>query len=377
MLHRRLLVLAVPALLGACGDTAPQSSATPPPPSVVVEPARARDVSTFREYVGRSQASERVEVRARVKGLLVERPFEEGRDIEAGAVMFRIDPAEFEANRDTARANVARAEAALEEAASNLKRYQDLVRRDAASVAKFEEAKAKDGTARAELAAAKATLEKAELDLGYTRITAPITGRAGRASADVGNLIGPETGILATIVHLDPIRVVFAIGEREYLTYMRRNQDNETAALVPRLRLADDKVYDHAGAFGLIDNEVDPATGTITIRVAFPNPDKLILPGQYVSVLLTRREPVSRIVIPQAALQENQSGPFVLVVDGENRVSLRGLETGQRVGTGIVVESGLEAGEQIIVDGIQKVRPGAVVAPVAAGQSAGPAGTGS
>jgi membrane fusion protein (multidrug efflux system) len=377
MLLRRAVVLAAPFILAACGETSPSAPAAPPAPSVVVEPVQAREVAAVSDYVGRSEASQRVEIRARVTGVLAERPFEEGSPVEAGALMFRIDPAEYEANLASARANVARAEATVEEAASNLKRYQDLVRRDAASVAKFEEAKARDATARADLEAAKATLRKAELDLGYTRITAPIAGRAGRANADVGNLIGPDSATLATIVQLDPINVIFSIGEREYLNYARNKNEGKATSLTPRLRLADGRMYEPAGKFDLIDNEVDPATGTITVRVTFPNPDRLIVPGQFVNVLLTSTEPERRVVIPQAAVQENQSGPFVLVVDADNRVAVRAIETGQRVGTAIVARSGLEAGEMIITDGIQKVRPGAVVAPVAAGAAAKARPTGS
>jgi membrane fusion protein (multidrug efflux system) len=363
----RILAVSASLLLAACGeDTTPARQDGAALPSVITMPVQARDVSTIYDYVGRSEASQRVELRARVTGTLLERPFEEGGKVAAGALMFKIDPAEFEARRDSAQADVAKAEATVEEATKNFERYRDLVARDAASVARFEEAKARDASAKAELAAAKAALKSAELSLGYTEITAPITGWTSRANADVGNIIGPETGILATLVQLDPIRAVFSIGEREYLIYAQRNRAEKADKLKPRIKLADDTLYEHAGTFDMIDNEVDPATGTIAIRVTFPNPDRLLVPGQFVNVVLTSETPNSRIVVPQAAVQENQAGPFVLVVDSESVVEARSIKTGQRIGPDIVALEGLEAGETIIIDGIQKVRPGAKVNPSSA-----------
>ena len=368
-MNRRLRTLVVSAtvLLAACGEaTVPSRPDAAALPSVITTPVQAREVSTVFDYVGRSKASQRVELGARVIGTLLKRPFEEGSKVESGTLMFRIDPAEFEAKRDSAQADVAKAAAAVEMAAKNFERYRDLVARDAASVARFEEAKAQDASARAELAAAKAALKSAELNLGYTEITAPITGWTSRANADVGNIIGPNTGILATLVQLDPIRVVFSIGEREYLVYAQRNRAGNTEKMKPRIKLADDTLYDHTGTFDLIDNEVDPATGTIAIRVTFPNPDRLLVPGQFVNVVLTSDTPTSRVVVPQAAVQENQAGPFVLIVNAENGVEARPIKTGQRVGTDIVVLEGLEAGETIIIDGIQNARPGAKVNPTSA-----------
>jgi len=360
-----LLALLFPALLLAgCGETAaPQKPGADLLPSVITTAVQPREVASVFEYVGRSEASQRVEVRARVTGVLTERPFEEGGSVEAGTVMFRIDPAEFEARRDSAKASVAKADAAVTEAENNLERYQKLVERDAASIAKLDEAVAKSATTKAELADARAALRTAELDLGYTVIASPIAGRAGRASVDVGNLIGPDSGVLATVVQLDPIYVVFSIGEREYLTYAEKNRGQNGPAMTPRIRLATDELYEHDGKFDLIGNEVDPATGTIPIRMSFPNPDRLLVPGQFVNVVLTSNAPDKRIVVPQASVQENQSGPFVLVVDAQDRVEARPVKTGQRTGPDVVVLEGLEAGETVIVDGIQKVRPGGKVNP--------------
>lgn len=363
----RFGILTAILTLTGCSDAAPPGkSDTNAPPSVLTLPVESKEVSTVIEYVGRSKASQRVEIRARIKGVLIKRPFEEGSELEAGAIMFNIDPAEFAAKRDSAKANVDKAEAAVEEASNSLARYEKLLKTDAASVAKYDEAKAKDATARAELAAARAALKTAELDLGYTDIKTPISGRSGRAHADIGNLISPETGVLATVVKLDPIYVTFSIGEREYLTFMQARTSGDAPSMTPRIKLANDTLYAHAGTFKLIDNEVDPATGTIAIRVSFPNPDRLLVPGQFVNVVLTSDKPDTHVVLPQAAVQENQTGPFVLVVDAENRVAARPIKTGQRVGTEIVALEGLEPGETIIIEGIQKVRPGANVNPTMA-----------
>jgi membrane fusion protein (multidrug efflux system) len=332
-------------------------------PSVIVRPVQQKDVSSVVEYLGRSQAAQRVEVRARVSGTLLERRFEEGMPVKGGQPLFVIDPAEFLAAKASAEANVAKAQAVLDAAANNLSRYKELLQKKVASPAQFEEMNAKFGTAEADLAAAKAALRKAELDLGYTNIMSPITGRSGPARADVGNLIGPETGMLVTIIKLDPIKVTFAIGEREYLNFHERRKGGDYTGLVPKIRLANGKLYPHKGKFDLIGNEVDPATGTIQVRLSFPNPDLVLVPGQFVNVILTSDAPEKRVVIPQASVQENQTGPFVLVVNQDNRVVLRPISVGQRLGTEIVVLEGLASGETIIVEGIQKVRAGALVAP--------------
>lgn len=369
MTRLRFLLISVVglALAGCDGSGIPAANQeSAPPPSVVTHAVQQEDVAASVEYIGRSEASQRVEVRARVGGVLLARPFKEGEPVEAGATLFRIDPAEFEANAAAANADVAKAQAEVEQAANSLVRFQELLNRDVASKAKFDEAKAKDGAARAQLAAAEAALNKADLDLGYTQIKTPMAGLSGRAKADVGNLIGPDTGVLATIVKLDPINIIFSIGEREYLNYAQRLNAGTERKMVPQIRLANDELYPHAGTFDLVDNEVDPSTGTIGVRVRFPNPDRLLVPGQFVNVVLTNEQPIKQVVVPQVSVQENQTGPFVLVVDGENRVTARPISTGARVGSNIVVSKGLDAGETIIVEGIQKVRPGGTVTPTPA-----------
>lgn len=349
-------------LLAACSDSSKTSSADDAPlPSVVVEAVTARDVAGQADFVGRTEASQRVDVRARVSGTLLKRPFEEGHEVEEGAVLFEIDPAEFQANLLVAEAQLDKAEASFNENDRNLKRYEVLLERETASQAQYDIAKSKADQSKADVSAAEAEVERAKLDLGYATITSPISGRAGISDVDVGNIIGPDSGVLVTVLDLDPIDVIFSVGERDYLNFVEAREAGKAEDFTPEIRLANDKLYEFTGEVDVIDNKVDPATGTINVRLKFPNPDRILVPGQYVSVLLTRTTPEKRVVIPQSAVQENQAGPFVLIVDGEGRVEARPIKTGDRIEDGVVVLDGLAEGETLVVEGIQKVRPGAEV----------------
>lgn len=356
------LLLTAPLLFSACSDDAASPDAQKGPlPSVVVEPVTSKDVAGMVEFVGRTEASQRVDVRARVSGTLLKRPFAEGAEIKPDAILFEIDPSEFEATLAAANANLAKAKANLLEANNSLARYEVLVKREAASVAQYDAAKSKADQANAEVAAAEAEVQRAELDLSYATIRSPIEGRSGIANVDVGNIIGPDSGVLVTVLDLDPLDVIFSVGERQYMNYMEAVKDGKVDKFTPYIRLANDEIYDHPGKIDVVDNKVDPATGTINVRLKFPNADRILVPGQYVNVILESENPEKHIVIPQAAIQENQAGPFVLVVNGEGRVESRPVRTGQRVDDGIVVVEGLTDGETLIVEGIQKVRPGAEV----------------
>ncbi|GAG39448.1 unnamed protein product, partial [marine sediment metagenome] len=178
---------------------------------------------------------------------------------------------------------------------------------------------------------------------------------------DVGNLIGPDSSVLVTVLDIDPIDVRFSIGERAYLNFMEETKAGTAETFTPQIKLANNKLYEHAGKIDVVDNKVDPATGTIKIRLTFPNPDRILVPGLYVSVILTSAKPQKRVVVPQSAVQENQAGPFVLIVNAESRVAARPIKMGERLNTGVVVLEGLVPGETIIIEGIQKVRPGVEV----------------
>jgi membrane fusion protein (multidrug efflux system) len=357
-----LVALLLSGLLGACSDSGDATNVEDAPlPSVVAEAVTAKDVAGQTDFVGRTEASQRVDVRARVSGTLLKRPFEEGHEVDEGAVLFEIDPAEFQANLLAAEAQLAKAEASLNENDRNLKRYEVLLERETASEAQYDIAKSKADQSRADVSAAEAEVERAKLDLSYATITSPIAGRSGLSDVDVGNIIGPDSGVLVTVLDLDPMDVIFSVGERDYLNYMENVKKGNNEEFTPRIRLANNKLYEFPGEVDVIDNKVDPATGTINVRLKFPNPDRILVPGQYVSVILTQAAPEKRIVIPQAAVQENQAGPFVLIVNGEGRVEARPVKTGDTVEDGIVVLDGLTEGETLVIEGIQKVRPGAEV----------------
>jgi membrane fusion protein (multidrug efflux system) len=358
-----LLALALPLFVSACSEGKEAGDANKPLPGIIAEVVTEKEVSNETTFVGQTRSLQSVDIQARVKGTLLERPFEEGTQVKEGAVLFKIDPAEFEANLLAADATLTKAEADSKEKNLTLARYQALVDKNSPGVseAQYDIALSQAKQADAEVSSGKADVANAKLNLGYATITSPLNGRAGISSVDVGNIIGPESGVLVTVVALDPIEVDFSIGERVYLDYMEAVEAGTAKDFTPRIRLANGKLYAHKGEVYVVNNQVDPTTGTISIRLKFPNPDRLLLPGQYVTVLLTEAKPEKRVVVPQSAVQQNQSGPFVLLVDKNNRVNSRAIKTGQRVGTGIVVTEGLVPGQTIVVEGIQKVRPGAEV----------------
>lgn len=358
----------VPLQFAVGDDALAQTSGTAPAPSVTVAPVILRPVSSTLEFVGRTEAYREVDLRARVTGFLLERGFQEGSEVAEGDILFQIDPAEYDAAVAAAGARVKRAEATLTEAQRTLKRAQELVKKGHLSQAELDDAVAKASQADADLAGAKADLTKTELSLSYTRVVAPISGRIGQSSVDEGNLIGPDSGILATIVDVDPIKVTFAITERDMLNYKQAQQSNESKRYTPTLRLANGSMLEENGTITFLDNRADPMTGTIRLFAEFPNDEGLVLPGQFVNVVLVSSEPQDMIVVPQSAVQTNQAGAFVLVVDQDNSVLSRPVVLGERSGADVVVTEGLAVGETVIVEGVQKVRPGAKVTPVEAPQ---------
>lgn len=358
-------------LVSGCDDRSDQAAnrANDAAPVVSVITVNTKPFTASAEFVGRTEAFSQVDLRARVTGFLAERSFKEGSDVSKGDMLFQIDTAEFDAAVEAARAGLEKAQAAFTEADQTLKRSQTLADRGTISEANLDEAIAALGRTKADVAAAKADLDRAKLNLDYTGIATPIDGRIGKSSVDPGNLIGPDSGILATVVTLDPIRVAFSVTERTFIEVQKARNNDTNRRAVPRIRLANGELYEPEGTIQFADNRVDPSTGTVSVYVDFPNPDHLLLPGQFVNVILSSSEARDQILVPQAAVQLNQAGPFVLVVDGASRVEVRPITTGDRSGTEVVVLDGLSAGETIIVDGIQKVRPGIEV--VANPQSAG------
>ncbi len=367
------VLLGVAALVAGCDEGPTQPAAVQAePPSVDVIHAQRQEVREEFQFVGRVQAIERVELRARIEGFLRQRDFREGEFVDAGALMFAIEPDTFEAQVDLARAQLAAAEALKVEADANLDRALQLIERGNISQQLVDEAEATARTTAADVLARTAELRQAEIDLSYTEIRTPIAGRASRETFSVGNLVSPNSGVLATVTSLDPISVVFSISEADLIGVQRqRAQQGQTgdirdqdADVVPRIALPNGELYDHAGEIDFVGAEVDSLTGTVPIRANFPNPDALLLHGQFATVVLSSQEPQNKIVIPVSAVQEDQAGPYVLVLSDEKLATIRRIERGRTQDVNLVIEQGLEEGEIVIVEGVQKVRPGVPVAPV-------------
>ena len=363
-----LCLIAGAGLLAACDSESNQPAAaaeTAPPPSVVVEPIAFQEVATTGQVIGRTEASQRVEYRARVTGFLEEQAFTEGALVNEGDLLFRIDDAEFQAAHDAATADVQGIQATLTQAQAELQRTETLFEGGNIAESTLDERRGDVARAEASLAAAQAALARAELDLGYTQIQSAVAGRVGESQVDVGNLIGPDSGVLATVVALDPMYVTFSIAERVLLAAQADAMEaGELNLPTVEIELADGSAYPTLGSIDFIDNEVDITTGTLRIRAVFDNPDGQLLPGQFVEVMLTTAETENVALVPQSAVQQNQSGYFVLVVDSENRVEARTVTTGARIDGDWVIESGLEEGETIVVEGVQRARPGGQVTPV-------------
>jgi len=360
-------------LLSGCGDSSEQApaAAQPLPAVSVVEVAR-QPVTPSVSFTGRVVAVDKVDLRARVTGFLEQRRFTEGGDVQKGDLLFVIEQPPFEAEVAQVQAQVARAQASLAEAQATLGRIQEAVKSGAVSQQELDQATAAEQVAQADLLAARAQLETAQLNLGYTEIRAPIGGRIGRSIYSIGNLVGPDGGVLATIVSQDPIYVTFPVSTRILLDAQRRAQKAD--ALVVRVQLPDGTMYQHPGAIDFADIQVDEGTDTIDIRAQLANPERLLVDGQFVTVFVETEQPQQAIVITQSALQIDQAGPYVLMVSPEDKVEQRRVQTGEALDGRVVIASGLSEGERVIVEGLQKVRPGQEVQATLMPASA-PAGT--
>ncbi len=334
------------------------------PPLVSVAPVTIADVNPPSEYIGHVEAIQAVDLRARVEGYLEEVNFREGDTVPSGKSLYQIEQAPYLAEVAIDKAQLAHANAELTRANQQIKRLRSAL---AASIPAMDldEAAAAQLRAQAQVEIAQATLERALLDLDYTTIRAPISGRIGRTAYTRGNVVGPASNPLARIVQVDPVRVVYSLSDNDpaaiQMTMTAAAEDLQDAALIPRLRLADGTLVDKMGRIDFVDNAIDAATGTIAVRAEFDNPDGLLIPGQYVTVLITRSDPKRLPVIPQAAVLLNQQGSYVLVVDSENIARTRPIVLGPALGSMWAVESGLKADERVIVDGVQKVKPDAAV----------------
>lgn len=350
------------------------------PPAVGIITADRRPVTETSEFVGRVEATDRVNIRARVTGFLQERVFREGQEVQRGEILYRIEAAPFEAEMQRQRASVAAAEANLANARIVLERARDLFRTQAGTQARVDDAIAAERSAAAQLLGTQAALRTAEINLSYTVIEAPITGQIGRSNFAVGNVVGPDSGPLATIVSQDPMRVSFAVSQRAALELRTRFDGRGGAeATRVRIRLTDGRVYPVTGRIEFIDNQIDRNTDTILVRSLITNPERQangqsaafggreLIDGQFVTVYVEGAEPVLAIAIPRAAVLQDQQGSYVFVLDEENRAQRRGIRLGRSLADTAIVEEGLQGGERVVTEGIQRVRPGQPVNPAPAG----------
>jgi len=335
-------------------------------PSVIVHPVAKKDVTPEFRYVGRVVAVDTVSLRARVAGMLEKRNFIEGRLVTKDQVLFEIEKAPYQVVVDQRKAELASAEAKLFNADANFKRKQSLQGRDIVSAASLDEARAGKLSAEADVLKAKAALRAAELDLGYTTVVSPISGRISVAKFSVGNLVGSSSEPLATVTSVDPVYVTIGVGEKQMIDARKRGVNLKNPPVAPSLRLSDGTNYDQPGTFNYLSPTVDQSTDTITARAQFPNPKGLLLPGQFVTVVIRPKQTERSIVVPQVAVQRDSEGYFVLVVDRTNKVEVRRITATRQVGMDWVISNGLMTGERVIIDGIQKVRPTMVVNPVKA-----------
>lgn len=362
------------AALSGCEQSEPQTvaKAEEKPVPVTVYRIEKRELGTSTAFTGRIEAADKVELRARVDGFLEKRLFSEGADVKKGDLLFVIEKAPYLAAVSEAKGAIESAQATLTRTEQEYQRQLSLTKSNVSAQARLEDAIAARDQARGSLAQLKARLERAELDLSYTDIFAPIDGRIGRSQLSVGNFVGPASGTLAMIVSQDPIYVTFSVTQREVLAFCgkeERKACREEDAVI-RLRLADGSIYDQPGRIDFVDVTVNQGTDAVRLRARFPNPARLLVDGQLVSALLQSATPQMALTIPQAAIQVDQSGTFALAVNSENKIEIRRLELGPADGTSYAVTSGLAEGDLVVTEGVQKVRPGQLVDPAQASPGA-------
>lgn len=329
-------------------------------PLVRIQEVVEKEITKTRKYIGRVEAIDSVDLVARVSGYLESIHFTEGRFVNAGDLMFTIEKDRFRAEIESRRGNISQIEANLVEAEKYLKRLQS-ASRESVPEKDIEAAQRNVDFYRAQLGTAKANLALAEIDLDYATVRAPMSGRVTKKHYSIGDYVGPNSGTIVTIVQFDPIRVVCSLSEVEYLNMMQQSGSTPEKIYRPALRLPNGNLYSGKGRWDFVDTSIDPSTGTISLRSRYPNPDGLLIPGGYVTVEMSATKRETLPMVPQAAVNENNDGSFVYVLGKDNLVEMRFIKKRSVLGTDWIVEDGIRAGETIIVEGVQKVRPGQAV----------------
>lgn len=373
-MHAHLLPALALIVCAVLPDIAHAQGPAPPAPAVLFAAAEKRALGRQAEFIGRVEAIEKVDIRARVQGLLVRQVFKAGAEVAPGALLFEIERAPFEAQLAQRQAQLAAAEATLKNSAAQLARYQALKNREVASEAQLDVQIADNARASAGVLEAKAALQDAEIKLSYATISSPIRGRIGRELVTPGNLVGPETGVLATVVRTDRMNVLFPVAQTQLLEARRRTAGKP---LTVRARLADGSLLPVSGTIDFVDVTADPRTDGQLVRAVFDNPGEVLTDGQTIRVLIEQTAPDEVTAIPLAAVSTDQAGRFVYAIKPDNSVERRSVKLGAARDGFVAVVEGVAPGERVIVQGQQKVRPGAKVdpQPFTTPRAAGPGAT--
>ncbi|GGF69816.1 RND transporter MFP subunit [Azorhizobium oxalatiphilum] len=354
--YMRMAIMAGATLLFTGSAVFAQGQAIP----VTVAPAELRPITPSLEFVGRIEAPEKVEIRARVKGMLEAVLFRDGETVSAGAPLYRIEKPLFSAAVQQAEGDLERSKAALTLAKIQRERAEELLTRNAGTVVARDQAIAAEAQSTGAVLSGEADVQTAQINLGYTDITAPISGRIGRSTVTKGHIVGPESGVLTVIVSQDPMYVTFPVSQRDYLQAQKDGRTADLKSLDVKVKFSDGTTYGEVGRISFVDVSVDRTTDTLVLRADIPNPKAILTDGQLVRVNLQTAKPEERILIPQAALIADQEGLYVFVVEG-GKAAVRRIKTAGAQGNFVVVASGLNPGDQVVVDGFQSLKPGVAV----------------
>lgn len=347
---------------GAAPAAGPAGWGAMPPPVVGVLETRLESASPVVEHIAHVEPIQLVKLQAQVEGVIEQVHFKEGSQVKKGDLLFTIDPAPYQARVAQRNAELAQAQAGLDRSEKYLSMLNAADNRSV-SKSDLDSAEAGVSSGRALLQKAQAELQQAEIDLGYTQIASPIDGRIGRALITGGNLVGPASGTLATVVQTDPMRIVFALPDAEYLTALEKVGREAGTLPQVRVRLANGSELVGEGELDFDDNQMDPATGTIAVRMRFANPDRLLVANNFVTALIQERDAPQRVVLPVEAILRDGDGAYVWVLKEDDTAAQVRIVTGQVIGSRQIIESGLDGGERVVVSGTQKVRPGVALSP--------------
>ncbi|MDA8105549.1 MAG: efflux RND transporter periplasmic adaptor subunit [Nitrospiraceae bacterium] len=340
-----------------------EQKTAPPPPLVEVVDVIQKDVPIFSEYVGTADGLVNATIRAQVQGYLIKQNYKEGDLVRKGQILFEIDPRTFEAALEQAKGQLAAQQARWDTAKANLKRVRPLAEENAVSQKDLDDATGTEQAAHAAVIAAQAGVDKAKLDLGFTKVTSLIDGIAGIAKAQIGNLVGPgAVEELTTVSTVNPLKVYAQISEQEYLRFTE-NAQKSTQRRPLELILSDGKVYPHKGEFAFADRQVDVRTGTIRVAALFPNPGNILRPGQFAKVRAVTDMKKGAMLVPQRAVTEMQGKYLVAVIGPDNKIGISPVKVGDQVGSDWIIDKGLKPGDKVVAEGIQKVKDGLTVNP--------------